>query len=244
VAGFDAERYLRLTAEQWVREGGGTGRWPRNPVLAAAAAALVAVDAMTLADARALITDYDPALTQARDHRDPVSGEAGPSVAPAQPDIGRLRVVPCERVIDRPGGRLTIHYVAFAGHATILRAALQLDASAGCRPSRHPIPAWAQRLTVTDSRGTTAAAEFSGGARIGDPNWQGQYEVRPRLAAKTAWIELLGERVELTAQPARTRPRARWAWPIRGDRCWRAGGKRAGRSAPSPSAPSRRRSTG
>ena len=241
MAGFDAERYLRLAGEQWVREGGGSDRWPRNPVLAAAASALVAVDAMTFADAQAVITDYAPALTRARDHRDPVSGE---TVAPAQPDLDQLRVVPCDRVIDRPGGRLTIHYVAFACHATILQVALQLDEPAGCRPSRHLFPAWAQRLSVTDSRGTTAAAEFSGGARIGDPNWQGQYEVRPRLAAETAWIELLGERVELTAQPARTRPRARWAWPIRGDRCWRAGGKRAGQSAPSPSAPSRRRSTG
>jgi hypothetical protein len=202
VAGFDAERYLRLTGEQWVREGGGTGRWPRNPVLAAAAAALVAVDAMTFANAQALITDYAPALTRARDHRDPVSRETGQPVAPARPDIGQLRVVPCERVIDRPGGRLTIHYVAFACHATILRVALQLDEPSGCRPSRHPIPAWAQRLSVTDSRGTTAAAEFSGGARIGDPDWHGEYEVHPQLAAETAWIEVLGERVELTAQPA------------------------------------------
>jgi hypothetical protein len=157
---------------------------------------------MTFADAQALITDYDPALTRARDHRDPVSSETGLSVARARPDIGQLRVVPCERVIDRPGGRLTIHYVAFACHATTLWVALQLDEPSGCRPSRYPIPAWAQRLSVTDSRGTTAAAEFSGGGRIGDRVWHGQYEVHPQLAAETAWIELLGERVELTSQPA------------------------------------------
>ena len=66
MAGFDAQRYLRLIGEQWVREGGAAGRWPRHPVLAAAAAALVAVDAMTLADARALLADYDPALARGR----------------------------------------------------------------------------------------------------------------------------------------------------------------------------------
>jgi hypothetical protein len=49
-----------------VREGGGAGRWPRHPVLAAAAAALVAVDAMPLADARALVAGYDPALARGR----------------------------------------------------------------------------------------------------------------------------------------------------------------------------------
>ena len=87
MAGLDAERYLRLTGEQWVRERGGTGGPPCNPVLAAAAAALVAVDAMTLADAQALIGDYDPAP----DYRDPVSGRTGRAVAPARPDTGQLR---------------------------------------------------------------------------------------------------------------------------------------------------------
>jgi hypothetical protein len=202
VAGFDAERYLRLAGEQWVREGGAAVRWPRNPVLAAAAAALVEVNAMTFASAQAVIADYDPALTRGQDRRGRVSREAGQPVAPARPDIGQLRVVPCDRVIDLPGGRLTIHYVAFACHATTLRVDLQLDEPSGCRPSRHPVPAWARRLSVTDSRGTTAAAEFSGAARIGDRSWHGQYEVHPRLAAEAAWIELLGERVELTARPA------------------------------------------
>lgn len=200
MAGFDAERYLRLTGEQWLRVGGGTGGLPRNPVLGAAAAALVAVDAMTIANARDVITDYDPALAPGRDHRDSVS--TGQPVAPARPDIGQLRVVPCERVIDQPGGRLTIHYVAFTSHATTLRVALRLDEPSGCLPAGHPIPAWARRLSVTDSGGMTATAEFSGSARIGDRTWHGQYAVHPQLAAEAAWIELLGERVELTAQPA------------------------------------------
>jgi hypothetical protein len=109
MAGFDAERYLRVIREQWAGEGGGTGGLlPRNPVLAAVAAALVAVDAMTIANARALISDYDPALIPGQDHHDPAGRRPGRSVAPARPDIGQLRVVPCERVIDQPGGRLTI----------------------------------------------------------------------------------------------------------------------------------------
>jgi hypothetical protein len=201
MAGFDAERYLRLTGEQWARDGGGSGGPPGNPVLAAAAAAIVAVDAMTIANARALIGDYDPGLTPGRNHRDPVGGVQGRPGTPTRPGSGQFRVVPCERVIDQPGGRLTIHYVAFTGHATILRVDLRVDQPSGRLPSDHPIPAWARQLSVTDPEGTTAAAEFSGSARIGDPIWHGQYEVRPQLAAETAWIELLGERVELTARP-------------------------------------------
>lgn len=43
---------------------------------------------------------------------------------------------------------------------------------------------------------------FSGSGRIGGSVWHGQYETHPRLAADTAWIEVLGERLELTAEPA------------------------------------------
>jgi hypothetical protein len=59
VAGFDAESYLRVIAEKWARAGGGTGGPPHDPVFAAAAAALIAVDAMTIANARALIGEYE-----------------------------------------------------------------------------------------------------------------------------------------------------------------------------------------
>src|SRR5690348_16018162 len=44
VPGFDGEKYLRLLGERWVRKGGAARRPPHSPVLAAAAAALVAVD--------------------------------------------------------------------------------------------------------------------------------------------------------------------------------------------------------
>ena len=60
VAGFDAEGYLRLAGEQWLREGGRIGGPPVNPVLAAAAAALVAVNAITTAAAQAVIGGVAP----------------------------------------------------------------------------------------------------------------------------------------------------------------------------------------
>jgi hypothetical protein len=59
-----------------------------------------------------------------------------------------------------------------------------------------------QPLRVADDHGTTATAEFSGSCRIGEPVWHGEYEILPVLALDTAWIELLGERVELTGKPA------------------------------------------
>jgi hypothetical protein len=218
VAGFDGEKYLRLLGERWVRKGGAARRPPHSPVLAAAAAALVAVDAITLAAAQAVVDDYD--LYRGQGRQDPVSGRPDRPAAPAAraapaaealPGIGEVRVVPCERVIDQPGGRLTLHYVAFTSHATTIRADLRFDEPLRPGPRPDSIPAWARELSVTDARGTTAAAAFSGGGRIGARVWHGEYETRPRLAPDAEWIELLGERVALTARPAVIQP---WAEPL------------------------------
>jgi hypothetical protein len=198
VTGFDAERYLRLVGERWVPDGKDGPPW--NPVLAAAGAGLVAVGALTNSAAQAVIDEYYQASASAEGRRYLMSRRAARPVAAAPPDIGQLRVVPCERVIDQRWGRLTIHYVAFTDHATTLRVTLQPDQSHG-RPCGLP-PAEAEQPRVTDDHGTAATAEFSGESRHGDPAWSGQYQVRPLLAADAAWIELFGKRVELTGTPA------------------------------------------
>lgn len=187
MAGFDGERYLRLFGERWVKQGGAARRPPRSPVLAAAAQDVVA--------------DYD--LSRGRAAREPVGGKTRPSAG-----IGEFRVVPCARVIDQPQARLTFHYVAFTSHATTIRADLRLAEP----PPRHePLPSSVRQLTVIDSRGTTVDAAFSGSGRIGSTVWHGEYEIRPPLPADTSWIELLGERVDLTAQPAATQT---WVEPL------------------------------
>jgi hypothetical protein len=92
------------------------------------------------------------------------------------------------------------------GHtATTDRSEVQVTLQPG-QPQDHPfgppVPAAARKLTVTDNGGTTATAEFFGEQRRGDPAWRGQYEVHPQLAPDTAWIELLGQHIELTGEPA------------------------------------------
>jgi hypothetical protein len=86
MAEFDAKGYLRLTGEQWVREGG-VDRLPCNPLLAATAAALVAVDAITIADAQAIIGDYYPSAS-GDDRCHLTSGPAARSHGSALPDLG------------------------------------------------------------------------------------------------------------------------------------------------------------
>jgi hypothetical protein len=199
VAVFDAEAYLRAVGERWEPDGYEPGVLC-NPVLAAAAAALVAVHAITLERAQAIIGDYSPA---------PAPGAAQDAASPP-PDTARLRVVPCDRVIDQPWGRLTIRYVVFTDQSTSLRVTLRPGGSLARRPG-HRIAAQARRVSITDARGTTAVAEFSGGFRRGDLDWHGHYEGRPPLAADTPWIELLGEQVQLTAEPVSMRA---WAEPL------------------------------
>ena len=53
--------------------------------------------------------------------------------------------------------------------------------------------------TLTDDRGTSATAHFGGGGS--DTEWHGSFTAGTPLAADTAWIELDGERIDLTAQP-------------------------------------------
>jgi hypothetical protein len=200
VARFDAERYLRLAGGRWVRQGGRFDRPPWNPVLAATGAALVAAGAMTTAAAQAVMTEYWP-QTPDENHNRLVTSRAAQLAPAAPPGIGQLRVVPCERVIDQPWGQLVIHYVAFTDDATTLRVTVRPDQAHG-DPFGHLVPAGARQLQVTSEHGTAVTEEFFGNSQIGDPVWRGEYEVRPPLAADTAWIELAGERVELPGEPA------------------------------------------
>ena len=205
---FDAEAYLRAVGERWEPEDHEPGVLC-NPVLAAAAAALVAVDAITLGDAQAIIDDYSPAPAPGADRSHLMGAAATQDAASPPPDIARPRVVPCDWVIDQPWGRLTIRYVVFTDQATSLRVTLRPGESQARQP--HRLAAQVRRVSITDAKGTTAVAEFSGGLRHGDLDWHGQYEARPPLAADTPWIELLGEQVQLTAEPVSVRA---WAEPL------------------------------
>jgi hypothetical protein len=205
---FDAEAYLRAVGERWEPEDHEPGVLC-NPVLAATAAALAAADAITLGRAQAVIDDYSPAPAPGADRSHLMGTTATQDAASPPPDIARPRVVPCDRVIDQPWGRLTIRYVVFTDQATSLRVTLRPGESQARQP--HRLAAQVRRVSITDARGTTAVAEFSGGLRHGDPDWHGQYEARPPLAADTPWIELLGEQVQLTAKPVSVRA---WAEPL------------------------------
>jgi hypothetical protein len=208
VAVFDAQAYLRAVGERWRPDDYEPGVLC-NPVLAATAAALVAVDAITLGRAQAVIGDYSPAPAPGADRSHLTGAAAAQDAASPPSDIDRLRVVPCDRVIDQPWGQLTIRHAVFTDQSTSLRVTLRPDESQAASPIAF-LPQ-ARRVSITDATGTTAVAEFSGGFRHGELDWHGQYEGRPPLAADTPWIKLLGEQIQLTAEPVSVRA---WAEPL------------------------------
>ncbi len=229
MAEFDAELYLRLTGERTLLDPDTGHGQPGEAPLGTAAHALVAVRAMTAAAAQAIVDDYALALAyrtgehQHRHHRLRVARRPAPA-----PTLGPLRAVRCLRLIEQPWGQLFLSYLVLGDEVTVLhvtmtpalpppgpapgagqsdtRSAVSVVSRAGGRgrgPAGHTIgPGLPAQLTVTDDRGTTAAGSFSGG---GDGTvWRGEFEIRPPLAPETAWIELLGEWVELPAPPAGT----------------------------------------
>ncbi len=226
VAEFDAELHLRLAGEGLLvdHQGEDGGAW-ESP-LDAAAHALVAVGALPAAAAQTIVDDYYLARSCRsgedsgfRRHRRMAQyGPTGPGAAtPAQ--LGRFRALISGQLIEQPWGNLLIDYVVFSADATVLHVTMRPSAALGGRfgrvsaaalhrgARRHATggllagPGVPGQLTLTDDQGTSVTAGFSGGGT--DTEWTGEFEARPGLALNTAWIDVLGERIELVDEPGR-----------------------------------------
>jgi hypothetical protein len=200
----DGERHLRLVAEQMLLERRGAGLFPVDARLVAAGAALVAVGALAPDAARAIADAYaralhrrDPARPSPRDPAPPATADAGG----AAQELGRWRAVPSGHVIARPWGRLVIGHVLLTEEATVLRVTVD-PASPGTSscPAAPCSPGLPRPLEISDDHGTTSSAHFEGSLRRGEQAWHGTFRARPPLAPDTAWISVLGERVDLTGE--------------------------------------------
>jgi hypothetical protein len=205
VAEFDAELYLRLAGERALLDRRADEGLPWNRPLDAAGRALVAVGAMAADAAQAVVDDYDLAFScrEGEHHHPMTTRRVTRSPATARPGLGPLRAVPCGHTIEQPWGQLTISYVVLSAGATTLHVTMRpgpAGRTVGAGPAGHTVgPGLPGLLTLTDDKGTTAIAGFSGGGH--DTEWSGQFEAHPPLATETAWIEILGERVELSGDP-------------------------------------------
>jgi hypothetical protein len=215
VTEFDAELYLRLAAERTLLDAPGDDGHAEDSPLDVAGHALVAVQAITAGAAQAVVDDYYLALAYRRgEHPRRHPRALRSAAAGGSPRLAALRAVPCWRVLEQPWGQLFLRYLVLRSGSTSLhvgmRAATALPGSVpGARVSG---PGFPQQLSLTDDRGTTVSASLSGGGN--DSEWGGEFEASPGLAEETAWIQVLGERVELPAAPAS--PAEAWVEPLGG----------------------------
>lgn len=227
MAQADAELYLRLTGERMVLDGDREERHGWDSPVAAAGHALASLGVLPAGVAQAIVDDYQFALAYRNDEYDHFlayhSGSAPPSAPTSQPAIGPVRAVACRRVIDQPWGQLETSYLLLSERSTRLHVRLRrVPAPAAGRSgsgsgayssmlsvSHHAVAfgsgggmfhgGMPGQLTLADDRGTTVTADFSGGGD--DSEWTGDFEAQSPLATDTAWIEVLGERIELAGEP-------------------------------------------
>jgi hypothetical protein len=197
---MDARHYLQSFGERVLREPPGDSPFPYDARLVAAAAALVAVEAVPADLARAIVSQYT--LAPAR-----TAEETGA----AAPGIGRWRVAPSGHVIESAWGSLAIAYVVMSDHATMLRVTMRPDRGALASASLPGAQGLPWQLALADDQGATSTAEFNGSRRHGQQEWDGEFTARAALAPDTAWIDVLGERVPLTGRPVAA---AAWVEPF------------------------------
>jgi hypothetical protein len=217
VTEFDAELYLRLAAERTLLDAPGDDGHAEDSPLDVAGHALVAVRAITAGAAQAVLDDYYLALAYRRGehpHRHVRPLRSAAAASSPRPSLATLRAAPCWRLIQQPWGQLFLRYLVLRSGSTSLHVEMRAAAAPpgpvpGARVSG---PGFPQQLSLTDDRGTTVSASLSGGGN--DSEWDGEFEASPGLAEETAWIEVLGQRVELPAAPSS--PAEAWVEPLDG----------------------------
>jgi hypothetical protein len=211
---FDAELYLRLVGERMLLEHRTSPhRAPWDSPLTAATEALVAVGAITAQAADVLLDDHDLAVALRSRVNEPgqrrlLAGPRPRTVVGSGPPLGPRRVVACDARIERTDLTLFVRYVSLSedgarigisgrGRARDSRSPHQAHLRIGRGlPNRKPrLGPGLRQVTLTDDRGGTANANFSGMGT--DEGWHGQLEADQPLAVETRWIELDGVRIPL-----------------------------------------------
>lgn len=190
---FDAELYLRLIGERMLTDRGDEHRRARRPGIAEAALALVAIDAIDTPRAEDVLDDYSFAATLRTDpsfRRRAVLGTRPPEQGENKP-LQPRRVVPCPQTIEQAHATVEVRYVSLSEESTSVGVTWHPDSVGG----------GALRAALTDDRGGTESAAFSGsGSHLG---MRGRLITSQALARDTTWIELDGTRMDLSKQAAR-----------------------------------------
>jgi hypothetical protein len=211
MARFDAELYLRTAGEEMILGIGPARQRPWDLPLTEPASALLAVGAISAAKARAVIDDYmlaealrGDAAGQHRHHRIAMA-RAHQSRQPKTKALKPRRVVPCGRTIEDANGTLHVRHVTLSEESTALAITWRRNPSGQSRSRRRGRSFMHGHGTggphhpqLSDDRGTSVSSGFGGGGS--DDQWEGHLTAHQPLAPDTAWIEIDGQRIELTGE--------------------------------------------
>ena len=199
---FHAELYLRLAGERQLLDGNARGNLPIEIAeIAEIAGALVAIDALSEDAARSIVEDYGKALALRGGSAFALAQSAVRSPGPTSPPTA-ARVAACDAVVDVGGSEVTVLFVSLRSDSAAVAVTMSFNPAMpggglGTPPLTHPGAVGGVHLT--DDRGTTRAATFSGG---GSPaKYRGELHTNQPLALDTKWIELDGQRMDLVESP-------------------------------------------
>lgn len=156
-----------------------------------AAAALVAVGALTTELADAVISDYALAGALRGRHRGRAMAMRARrrSTATAEP-LAAAQALARPVTVEIPWGEVTVMWVRFGDHETEVGVSGRRARSA-VRVRGLPVS-----VQLADDQGTSATGQFGGG---GGDQIEGVFTTTTPLSAHSAWLELTGQRVELQA---------------------------------------------
>lgn len=172
----------------------------------------MAVEAIGADAAEAVIDDYAMATALRNGELEHYSMRTHRGAHHATPvTLEPRRVVPCDRVIDKGGETLHVRSVSLDDDSTTVAITCRMQPARprrrhgrmavmmGGGPAFFGPAGQLQQITLADDRGTKVGSHFSGGGS--DQEWRGRLHADQPLAKDTAWIELDGERIDLTDTP-------------------------------------------
>jgi hypothetical protein len=203
---FDAELYLRRKGEELLAGPAGDGQLDSSS-LASAAAALVAVGALSARRAEAVLDEFDQAWAEKFRARRPGWQPASHVVGHISLErIAHARVVALGDELTLPAGTLRLRYAVLEQDHTALFADFHVrETPTGLRDwIRVPsgMPSGLTRPELTGESGTARTLQFN--AHGNDDRWSGQFFTDMAIAIDASWIELYGTRIELNRPPAPT----------------------------------------
>jgi len=185
-------------------DGGDPNRSAWGSPIVVAARALAAVGAIDVEGAQMVVDDYSLAIALRHEgqprHRPIRQHSRQTAGASAPPPLKPGRVFACDRVIEHSAGMLRIRSVSLREDRTSVAVTLRAAAARPNRAGRMMMRGgpWGAGgppvVTLGDDQGTTARAHFGG------QEWSGRFIADQPLAQDTEWIDIDGERLELSEE--------------------------------------------